>query len=297
MTYHLTVIADPAGAPLGQELVNDLARRFDAEPVWLAAEEAAQMPIETSEPAADKAAAYEIILSHDAAAVTDLVLLPENQRRGLLISDMDSTMITVECIDELADFAGVKADVAAITKRAMAGELDFRGALIERVRLLEGLSIGAIDQVYKERVRLMPGADTLVSTMRGWGAKTALVSGGFVPFAERVAKALGFEEVVANRLEIRDDRLTGKVLDPITGPDVKLMTLQRLMRQHDLSPNETLAVGDGANDLPMIKAAGLGVAYRAHAPIVEESKVAIQVGDLTSLLYLQGVPKAKFFAK
>lgn len=296
MTYHLTAIANPARKPLRAALVNDLAHCFGTTPVWLAAEEAAQMPIVAGDPAKARTAAFEILHAHDAAADIDLALLADCRRRQLLISDMDSTMITVECIDELADFAGVKAEVAAITRRAMAGELDFRGALFERVSLLEGLSIEVIDQVYSERVQLMPGARILVKTMRGWGARTALVSGGFVPFAERVADVLGFEEIVANRLEVRGGRLTGKVLDPITGPDVKLMTLQRLMRQHDLSPDETLAVGDGANDLPMIKAAGLGVAYRAHAPVIRESKIAVQVGDLTSLLYLQGVPKAQFFA-
>lgn len=302
MTYHLTVIADPARKPLSNALIADLGRRFDAEPHWLAADEAiqmqvlGQMQVSGTDPVHLRKAAFEIIHCHDAAADVDLALLPRSGRRRLLISDMDSTMITIECIDELADFAGVKAEVAAITRRAMAGALDFAGALQERVRLLEGLSVDVIDQVYAERLRFMPGARTLVQTMRSWGAKTALVSGGFVPFAERVAEALGFEEIAANQLEYRDGRLTGRVLDPITGPDVKLLTLQRLMRQHDLSPDEILAVGDGANDLPMIKAAGLGVAYRAHTPVARASRVAIQVGDLTALLYLQGVPKVEFFA-
>ena len=295
MTYRLTVIADPARKPLSKALVGNLARRFGGEPFWLAAEEAVEMMVPGTDPNPLRTAAFEIVSSHDAASDVDLALLPERRRRRLLISDMDSTMITVECIDELADFAGVKAEVVAITRRAMAGELDFAGALHERVRLLEGLPVEAINQVYAERVRPMPGARILVQTMRRWGARTALVSGGFVPFAERVAAALGFEEIVANRLECSDGRLTGRVLDPITGPHVKLSTLQRLMRQHDLSPDETLAVGDGANDLPMIRAAGLGIAYRAHAPVAEACDVAIQVGDLTALLYLQGVPKADFF--
>ncbi len=297
MTYYLTIIADPARRPLSDALVGDLCRRFDAEPHWLAANEAAQIQIADAPLSDLRASAADIILAHDAATQVDLAVLPDRCRRRLLISDMDSTMITVECIDELADFAGVKAEVAAITRRAMAGELNFEGALHERVRLLEGLPVDVIDQVYRERLRFMPGARILVQTMRRFGARTALVSGGFLPFAERVAEALGFEETVANRLEERDRRLTGKVLAPITGPDVKLMTLQRLMRQHDLSPNETLAVGDGANDLPMIKAAGLGVAFRAHAPVAEASAAAIRVGDLTALLYLQGVPKDHFFAE
>ncbi len=297
MTYHLTVIADPARKPLSAALTGDLGRRFNAEPYSLAAEEACQITVTGMNPSSARAVASTVTRDHDAATDVDLILSSTLCQRQLLISDMDSTMITVECIDELADFAGVKAEVAAITRRAMAGELDFSGALHERVRLLEGLSVSVIDQVYNERVRPMPGARILVQTMRGWGANTALVSGGFLPFAERVAAALGFEEAVANQLETRDGRLTGRVMDPIIGPDVKLTTLQRLMRQHDLSPNETLAVGDGANDLPMIKAAGLGVAYRAHAPVAEASAASIQVGDLTALLYLQGVPKADFFAE
>ncbi len=297
MTYHLTIIADPARKPLSGALIGDLGRRFSAEPHWLAANEAAQLQVTDTDLADLRAGASEIILAHDAATDVDLALLPDRRRRRLLISDMDSTMITVECIDELADFAGVKTEVAAITRHAMAGELGFEDSLRERVRLLEGLSVDVIDQVYRERVRFMPGARTLVQTMRRFGAHTALVSGGFVPFAERVAEALGFEDIVANRLEEKDGRLTGKVLAPITGPDVKLMTLQRLMRQHDLSPDETLAVGDGANDLPMIKGAGLGVAYRAYASVAEASAAAIQVGDLSALLYLQGVPKADFFAE
>jgi phosphoserine phosphatase len=297
MSASLTIIADPGSKPLPAALVRDLARRLDAEPCWLAPDEAVQMQLSSAVPEDVRATIAGIVLDHDAARDVDLVLLPRSGRRRLLVSDMDSTMITVECIDELADFAGVKAEVAAITRRAMAGELDFRRALIERVRLLEGLPATVIDQVHAERVRLMPGARTLVRTMRRWGARTALVSGGFMPFAERVAEALGFEEVVANQLEIRDGRLTGRVPDPITGPDVKLSTLQRLMRQHDLTPDETLAVGDGANDLPMIKAAGLGVAYRAHAPVAEVCRAAVHVGDLTALLYLQGVPKNEFFAE
>ncbi|MGH1480182.1 MAG: phosphoserine phosphatase SerB [Geminicoccales bacterium] len=297
MTYHLTLIADPARKPLSGALVRDLGVRFEADPAWFAAEEAVGMLVHGSSLDQAKAAAVEILLNHDAVGEVDLVMLPRRHRCRLLISDMDSTMITVECIDELADFAGVKAEVAAITRRAMGGELNFTSALHERVRLLQGLPVDVIDEVYRERVRLMPGARVLVQTMLGYGARAVLVSGGFIPFAERVASALGFEEVVANRLEIRGDQLTGKVLDPITGPDVKLQTMQRVMRQHDFSPMETLAVGDGANDLPMIKASGFGVAFRAHAPVAEVSAASIQVGDLTALLYLQGVPKAEFFAE
>ena len=304
MTYRLTIIANPDRKLLSPSLVAAISRRLGAEARWLSAEEAAEwlLPIdEDRKPSATvsafRAALDDVLRDHDAISEIDVCLLPRRDRFRLLISDMDSTMITVECIDELADFAGVKADVAAITKRAMAGELDFVGALKERVALLEGLAADVIDQVYRERVRPMPGARILVQTMRQWGARTALVSGGFLPFAEKVGEALGFEDIVANRLDVQDGRLTGRVLDPISGPDTKLATLQRLIRRDDLSPEETLAVGDGANDLPMIGAAGLGVAYRAHPPVAEASAASIQVGNLTALLYLQGVPKNKFFAE
>jgi phosphoserine phosphatase len=296
MTYVLVVIADPERTSLSRALAQKLGASLRAVPRWLADGEALEFEIEAGDRSAIRAKAEDALAALDDPGAVDLAILPaEERRKRLLISDMDSTMITVECIDELADFAGVKAEVAAVTRRAMAGELDFAGALNARVALLEGLPVETIDQVYAERVRPMAGARTLVRTMRAFGAKTALVSGGFVPFAERVAASLGFEETVANRLEIRDGRLTGRVLPPITGPDVKVLTLQRLIRLHDLRPVDALAVGDGANDLPMIKAAGLGVAFRAHAPVAAASEIAIQAGDLTALLYLQGVPKSQFF--
>ena len=206
-------------------------------------------------------------------------------------------MITVECIDELADFAGVKNDVAAITRRAMNGELDFKEALEERVSLLAGLSVEVIDEVYRTRLEMMPGARTLVQTMRRMGAVTALVSGGFLPFAERVAAALGFEDVVANRLEIKNHKLTGRILPPVTDGHTKLSTLDRLVKHRKLNLDETLAVGDGANDMAMIKAAGLGVAFRPHPTLADASDVIVKVGNLTALLYLQGIPKGEFFVE
>lgn len=297
MSCILVVIANLERASLQTRLVTELGLRFDAVPRWLADDEAADMSIDGHDPVRIRSIAADLVAAHGAPPL-DLAVLPSGGRRKrLLISDMDSTMITVECIDELADFAGVKSDVAAITRRAMAGELDFAGALTERVALLAGLPVGVIDEVYAERVRPMPGARTLVQTMRQHGAVTALVSGGFVPFAERVAEDLGFETAIANQLEIADGRLTGRVLPPITGADAKLSALTQLMRSHDLRPDETLAVGDGANDLPMIKAAGLGVAFRPHKLLADASDVVIRAGDLSALLYLQGVPKGKFFVE
>lgn len=294
----LVAIANPERAALDSVLIAELGKRLEATPRWLAEDEAADMMVDGLDPPAVKAIAAELVVALADPAALDLAVLPAGSRRKrLLISDMDSTMITVECIDELADFAGVKTDVAAITRRAMNGELDFAGALHERVALLAGLPESVIDEVYAERVRMMPGARILVQTMRRFGAITALVSGGFVPFAERVADALGFETVVANRLEMADGRLTGRVLAPITGADAKLSTLKQLIRSHDLTPDDALAVGDGANDRPMIMAAGLGVAFHPHEALAVASDVVIQVTDLTALLYLQGVPKGQFFVE
>ena len=207
---------------------------------------------------------------------------------------MDSTAITVECIDEVAGALGIQAEVAAITRRAMNGELDFRTALGARVALLAGLPVAVLGEIYRERVRLMPGAATLVRTMRARGATTALVSGGFAPFTERVRAALGFDLVQGNRLETRAGHLTGRVLEPVRGPASKLALLERLARARGLAPAETLAVGDGANDLPMLKAAGLGVAYRAHPVVRAAVTVVISHGDLTALLYLQGIARRDF---
>jgi phosphoserine phosphatase len=207
---------------------------------------------------------------------------------------MDSTMITVECIDELADYLGVKPEVSAITRRAMDGELDFVAALQARVALLEGLPVEVFDEVFRERVRLMPGARTLVQTMRSWGARAALVSGGFVPFVERVGVAIGFDLTQANRLETLHGRLTGRLLGPIRSPKSKLALLRQLTRVLRLQPGETLAVGDGANDLPMLHAAGLGVAFRPTPGVARAAPITIRWGDLTALLYLQGVAKSDF---
>jgi len=219
----------------------------------------------------------------------DLAALPQDGRRKqLLVADMDSTMITVECIDELADMAGVKHLVAPITERAMRGELDFEGALIERVALLKGLPESVLAETYEKRVRLMPGARALIQTMKANGAVTALVSGGFTFFTQRVAEAAGFSSHRANRLELADGQLTGKVIMPILGREAKLARLNELMAQHGIAAPATMAVGDGANDLAMVKASGLGVAYHAKPVVAAEAHVSISHGDLTALLYLQG---------
>jgi phosphoserine phosphatase len=225
-----------------------------------------------------------------AAPGCDANIVPaEVRRKRLLIADMDSTIIGVECIDELADFAGLKAEVATITEAAMRGELDFESALIARVKLLEGLPAATLEECYAERVRLNPGAATLVRTMRALGAATALVSGGFSFFTERVAAAAGFDRHQANRLVVADGRLTGEVARPILGRQAKLAALQTISAAAGIASDAVLAVGDGANDADMVQAAGLGVAYHAKPALDAVADAWLRHSDLTALLALQGI--------
>jgi phosphoserine phosphatase len=224
---------------------------------------------------------------------TDVIVQRQAQRRRkLLVADMDSTMITVECIDELADYAGVMAEVAEVTERAMRGEMVFEEALRARVALLKGLEVEAIDRCRAERVRLTPGAEALVRTMRREGALTILVSGGFTRFADPVGEEIGFERVVANALGVADGRLTGEVTPPIVGAEAKRLALIAGRTERGLAPEETLAVGDGANDIPMLREAGLGVAYRAKPAAAAAAAARIAHNDLTALLYAQGYPRS-----
>ncbi|RDE06819.1 phosphoserine phosphatase SerB [Sphingomonas aracearum] len=228
-------------------------------------------------------------------ADVDVVVQPAAHReKRLLVADMDSTMITVECIDELADYAGIKAEIAAVTERAMRGELDFEAALDARVALLKDLDESAIDRCLAERVTLTPGARTLIATMRARGATCILVSGGFTRFARPVGERLGFHRVIANDLLIEDGRLTGTVARPIVGAQTKLETLREASAELRLSPEQTLAVGDGANDLPMIRAAGLGVAFHAKPVVAAAAAARIEHGDLTALLHAQGIPRSEW---
>ena len=219
-----------------------------------------------------------------------------NRRKGLLIADMDSTIINVECLDELADFAGVKAQVSEITERAMRGELAFEGALRERVGMLKGLGVSALQACFDERVKLNPGAETLVRTMAKHGARCALVSGGFTFFTSRVAEAAGFHLNRANTLIELDGILTGAVGDPILGKEAKLAALREEAAALGLTPADALAVGDGANDLAMIEAAGLGVAYRAKPIVAAQADAKVDHTDLTTLLYFQGYKAEEFHA-
>ena len=222
----------------------------------------------------------------------DIVVQPaESREKKLLVADMDSTMITVECIDELADYAGIKAQIAAVTEAAMRGELDFAAALDARVALLKGLEEAVIDRCLAERVTIMAGARALVRTMRARGAETILVSGGFTRFAEPVAREIGFDRAIANVLELAGGALAGTVAKPIVDSTTKERTLLEARDRLGLASHETLAVGDGANDLAMIKLAGLGVAYHAKPVVAAAAGARIDRNDLTALLYAQGIAR------
>jgi phosphoserine phosphatase len=216
------------------------------------------------------------------------------RRKKLLVADMDSTMITVECIDELADYVGCKAEVAEVTERAMRGELAFAEALRERVALLEGLDEAVLQRCHEERVRLMPGAKALVRTMRAHGAEAFLVSGGFTFFADKVAEEIGFSHAIANVLEFEGGRLSGTVAEPIVGAERKREVLLQAAATANLHLSDTLGVGDGANDIPMVEAAGLGVAYRAKPKLAAAAAARVDHSDLTALLYAQGYSKREW---
>ncbi len=227
----------------------------------------------------------------------DMAVQPDQGRKKrLLIADMDSTMIGQECIDELADVAGIGAHVAAITARAMNGELEFEDALRERVALLAGLNAEVIGQVLMERISYAPGGRVLVATMKAAGAQAVLVSGGFTAFTESVAEGLGFHEHRANRLEIEGGKLTGRVIEPILGRQAKVDALEEITARLGLTPADALAVGDGANDLGMLHRAGTGVALHAKPAVAEQCEIRVNHGDLTALLYLQGYAAGEFSA-
>ena len=278
-----------AAGKLTDEVVREAIDRLDATghdvgaPHWLDEGDAADIVFQGSLVSARNELA---LMDHGSL---DTIVQPQGDRtKKLIIADMDSTMITVECIDELADYAGLKPQIAAITERAMRGELDFRAALTERVGLLAGMPETTLVECRMERVRLTRGARTLVQTMKAHGAHSILISGGFMPFAGPVGEAIGFDRVIANELEIADGKLTGKVLEPIVDSTAKLETLKAEAAKHGLPLAETLAVGDGANDIPMITTAGLGVGYYPHPAAAEAAAAVIRHHDLTALLWAQG---------
>lgn len=242
----------------------------------------------------DEAARLRMHLGARAIPADIAVLATGNARKRLLISDMDSTIIGQECLDELADFAGLKAEVSAITERAMRGELDFEGALTTRVGMLKGLGLEALDQAYAERITLNPGAATLVATMKANGAETVLVSGGFTYFTSRVADAAGFQSHRGNTLIDDGKALTGEVGRPILGREAKLTALDEYAAAAGISRDDVIAMGDGANDLAMIKASGLGIAYHAKPVVAAEAHAAIEHTDLRAALFFQGYEAKEF---
>lgn len=263
---------------------------------WLAPGEAWEVEFGTNEvtAGADLKADVQFALKGLTLDVNIVTAEPTLRRNRLLVADMESTIIEQECLDELAEFVGLRERISDITARAMRGELDFEAAIKERVGLLAGLDVSALEEVYAKRVTLMPGAETLIRTMKKNGAFCALVSGGFDFFATRIKDRLGFDQCQANRLEIAKGKLTGKVAEPILGREAKLAALENFKKELGLSRALTMATGDGANDLAMIKASGLGVAFRAKPVVAAEADASINHGDLTGLLYLQGYTKDEF---
>ncbi|WP_085884814.1 phosphoserine phosphatase SerB [Oceanibacterium hippocampi] len=255
--------------------------------IVLAPRKAVDIPLEL-EPENTAAARNALAQALAARPIDWLLQAAAGRRKRLLVADMDSTIITVECIDELADFAGRKAEVAEITERAMRGELDFAGALRARVAMLGGLTTDVLLKCFEDRIRLTPGARSLVATMRANGAYTALVSGGFTFFTSRVREMVGFDWDQANRLGITDGRLSGEVEEPILGADGKLVALRRIEATRGIAATESLAIGDGANDIPMLQAAGLGIAFHAKPKTAAAAEARVDHGDLATPLFFQG---------
>lgn len=296
MDHVLTLIAPPGAlTPALVTRARDALRALAAEtgaPAWLGEAEAADIPFAGIAP--DQASAAALATLSD-APVDAIAQGAEGRRRRLLVADMDSTIVTSETLDELAAYAGLKEKIAEITRRSMNGELDFAQALRQRVGMLKGLSTEALERTW-EATALMPGAATLVATMRAHGAFCCLASGGFTFFTGRVAAQIGFDLHVSNTLLEADGKLTGTVAEPIFDRDSKLTTLKRLAAEHGMPLTATLAVGDGANDLAMIQAAGLGVAYHAKPIVAAAARARVDHNDLHALLFAQGYARKDFVA-
>ena len=292
MADHIAVLlCHPSTPVIGREVIGRVSDALDAEAAELCEGTAAEWTI------TDVSATREKVGAITAGMPIDMAVVPaSNRRKRLLIADMDSTMIEQECIDELAAEVGRKDEVAAVTAAAMRGEIEFEQALRDRVATLRGLPVEVVSRVLQDRIVLRSGGRELVGTMRANGAHTMLVSGGFTLFTSAIAAMLGFDENRANVLGVRDGRFTGQVEEPILGQQAKLTALREAAAARGLTAAEALAVGDGANDLPMVEAAGLGVALHAKPAVAARADVRIDHGDLTALLYLQGYRRDEFAA-
>lgn len=294
MSLVATLICNPAAPALDSTIVDGALAVLPSpgKPDWLFDEVAVDIPFESQE---DFKAIEGRLRAARGDLPIDVVVQPVIARRKkLFLADMDSTMIGQECIDELADFAGLKAHVAAITERAMRGEIEFEPALRERVALLKDMPVAVVDEVLKTRITPTPGGRALVMTMRAHDAYTCLISGGFTLFTNAVAARIGFQENRANELIVRDGKFSGEVREPILGRAAKLQTLVDLTESFDLDDIDSLVTGDGANDLGMIQKAGLGVAYHAKPAVAAAAAARIDHGDLTALLYAQGYRREEF---
>jgi phosphoserine phosphatase len=290
VTFVLTLIAGPGAGDRLSSVVDVMMPAAAKAPDWLAPGAACDLVM----PHADAGHIEALARQHVGAAPIDVVVqTAEGRRKRVLIADMESTIIENEMLDELAEFVGLRDHVADITRRAMNGELDFAAALAERVALLKGLPVTVLDEA-ATRIRYMAGASELIATLRRAGARTALVSGGFTVFAERVAAVLGFDLVVANHLNIAEGRIAGTVREPIVTRDTKRETLLSLTDEMGEGAGAALAVGDGANDLPMLLEAGLGIAFHAKPAVAAAARYRLDHADLTGLLYAQGYRRSEF---
>jgi len=290
--FTVILLTSPRTGRLDPSLVESLRNAWGGgDANWLALDEAAEFAVPSM-----PENRWEVWESCQAMGVDLVVVATEGRRKKMLLADMDSTMIQQECIDELADEAGVGTRVKEITARAMNGELDFDGALRERVGLLKGLDEGVIAKVLADRITLMPGGKALLATMKAHGGHAALVSGGFTAFTAQVAAQLGFDENRANTLMIHDGVLTGEVAMPILGKQAKVDALKEITARIGISEGEVIAVGDGANDLGMLGRSGFGVALHAKPSVAAQCEIRVNFGDLTALLFVQGYPQTEFVA-
>jgi phosphoserine phosphatase len=296
MDNNLTLIANPGSRNLHADHVAQAAGALETagaavgDANWLADAIACDLPFSSLDP---NTAATLVANALGATDIDAVAQAASGRRKRLLVADMESTIIENEMLDELADEIGARDKIAAITARAMNGELEFEAALRERVALLSGLDAAALDRAMM-KIRIMPGARSLVQTMRNNGAYCALVSGGFTYYTAQMRDRIGFDMDQANVLEVENGKITGAVIEPILGRDAKREALMRLCRERDVEPDSAIAVGDGANDLAMLATAGAGVAFHAKPFVADQARMVINHGDLTALLYLQGYRQSDF---